>query len=150
MEHQSRWPTILMAPKHCVLHWWEILGFPVRGRYVFQIAVAQPYSEKAGSCPDLVRTADYNQSCFFGCCDSSLKYHCLLLFFTNCLIRLAILPTSVNATQASLTQLITTLKATQPILLLPDLYHISVTKMMNTRSWTITDSSWLCLLQYLC
>lgn len=125
MEHQSRWPSLLITPKPCVLHWWEVLGFPVRGQYVFALAVAQTYCEKAHSCPDLVRTADYNQSCFLGCCNSSLRYHCLLLFFTNSL-KLAILPTSVNATQASLTQLITILKATQSILLLPDLLiHLS-------------------------
>lgn len=126
MEHQSGWPNLLITPKHCVLHWWEVLGFPVRGQCVFVLAVAQTYCEKAGSCPDLVRTADYNQSCFFGCCNSTLRYHCLLLFFANSLIKLAILPTSENATQASLTQLITTLKAAQPIFLLPDLLpHLS-------------------------
>lgn len=56
---------------------------------------------KAGSCPDLVRTADYNQSCLFGCCNGSLGYHCLFLFFMNSLIKLANLPTSVNATQTA-------------------------------------------------
>lgn len=59
----------------------------------------------------------------------------------NSLIRLAILPTSVNATQTSLTLLITTLKATGSVLLLPDLLPHLVTEMMNTRSWADTGSS---------
>jgi len=91
------------------------MGFPVRDKYVFVLSVAQTCREKTGSCPALVRAAGYNQSSFFGRCNSSLRYHCLLLYFTNSLIKLAILPTSVNATQASLTQLITTLKASQPL-----------------------------------
>lgn len=126
VEHQSRWPSLLISPKHCVLHWWEVLAFLVRGQYVFAMAVAQIYCEKAGSCSDLVTTVHYNQSCFFGCCHSSLRCHCLLMFYINSLIKLSVLPTSVNATQVSHAQLITTLKATQPILLLPGLsLHLS-------------------------
>lgn len=126
MEHQPTWASLLITSKHCVLHWQEVLGFPARDQHVSVLTVAQTCCDKPGSWPDLVRTADYNQSCFFGCCNSSLRYHCFLLFFTNSFIKLATLPTSVSATQASLTQLITTLKATQSILLLPGLLpHLS-------------------------